>query len=64
MRIQILGNSSLIVNRMNRKWKINNQKFRTMVQNTHNMLDRRDVRPVGDHLDIIQHVYRKMKSGG
>ena len=28
-----------------------------MVQKTQNMLDRKDVRLVGDHLDIFQHVY-------
>ena len=28
-----------------------------MVQKTQNMLDRTDFRPVGDHLDIFQHVY-------
>ena len=31
MRIQILGDTNLIVNRVNGKWKINNQKFRMMV---------------------------------
>ena len=33
MRIQIMGDSNLIVNWMNGKWKINNQKFRMMVYN-------------------------------
>ena len=30
---------NLIVNWMNGKWKINNQKFRMMVQKTQNMMD-------------------------
>ena len=54
-RIQTLGDSNLIVNWMNGKLKINNQKFRIMVQKTHNMLDKTDIRPVGDHLDMFQH---------
>ena len=32
MRIQILGDANLIVNWMNGKWKINNQKVKMMVQ--------------------------------
>ena len=32
MGIQIVGDSNLIVNCMNLKWKISNQKFRMMVQ--------------------------------
>ena len=35
-RIQIVGDSNLIVNWMNGKWKINNQKFRKMVQRAEN----------------------------
>ena len=42
---------------MNGKWKINNQKFRMMVQKTQNMLDKTDIRPMGGHL-MFQHVYR------
>ena len=42
---------------MNGKWKINNQKFRKMAQKTQNMLDRRDIRPMGDNLDMFQYVY-------
>ena len=59
MRIQILGDSNLIVNWMNGKWKINNQKFRAMVQKTQNKLDKTDIRPMGDHLDMFQHIYRE-----
>ena len=58
MRIQILGDSNLIVNWMNGKWKINNPKFRMMVQKTQNMLDKTHLRPLGDHLDMFQHIYR------
>ena len=58
MRIQILGNPNLIVNEMTGKWKINNQKFRMMVQKTQNMMDKTDIRPMGDHFDMIQHIYR------
>ena len=57
MRILILGDSNLIVNWMNGIWKINNQKFRAMVQKTQNMMDKTDMRPVGD-LDMFQHIYR------
>ena len=58
MRIQIWGDPNLIVNWINGKWKINNRKFRTMVQKTQNMLDKTDIRPMGDHLDMFEHVYR------
>ena len=58
MRIQILGDSNLIVNWMNGKWKINNQEFRMMVQKTENMLDKTDIRPKREHLDMSQHIYR------
>ena len=58
MRIQILEDSSSIVNFVNRRWKIHNQKFRPMVQKTQKMLDRTDIRPVEDHLDMFQHVSR------
>ena len=34
MRSRFLGDSNRIVNWMNGKWKINNQKFRMMVQKT------------------------------
>ena len=59
MRILILGDTSLIVNWMNGKWKIDDQKFRTMVQKMQNMLDRTDIRPMGEHLDVFQHVHRE-----
>ena len=58
-RIQILGDPNLIVNWINGKWEINNQKFRKTVQRTQNMLDKTGLRPVGDHLDMFQHVYRE-----
>ena len=57
MRIQILGDSNLLVNWMNGKWKINNQKVRMMVQKTQNTLDKTDIRPMGDHFDMFQHIY-------
>ena len=56
-RIQILGDSNLIVNWMNGRWRINNQKFQKMVQRTHNVLDKTDLRPMADHLDMFQYVY-------
>ena len=59
MRIQILGDSNLTFNWINGKLKINNQKFRTMVQKTQNMLDRTNIHPMGDHLDMFQHIYRE-----
>ena len=58
MRVQIMGDPNLIVNWLNGKSKINNQKFRTMVQKTQNMMDKIDIRPMGDHVDMFQHIYR------
>ena len=34
------------------------KKFRAEVQKTQNLMDRTDIRPMGDHLDMIQHIYR------
>ena len=59
MRIQILGDSNLIVNWMNGKWKINNQKFKMMIQKTQNTMDKTDIRPKGDHLDMFHHIHRE-----
>ena len=28
------------------------------MQKTHNMMDKTDFRPMGDHLDMLQHIYR------
>ena len=58
MRVQIMGDSILIVNWLSGKWKINHQKFRAEVRNTQNLMDRTDIRPMGDHLDMFQHTYR------
>ena len=58
MRIQIWRDSNLIVNRMNGKWKINNQKFRMMVRKTQNTMDKTDIRPMGNHLDLFQQISR------
>ena len=46
----------LIANWINGKWKINNQIFKEMIQRTQNMLDKVDLRPMADHLDIFQQV--------
>ena len=43
----------------NSKWKINNQKFKKMIQKTQNMLDITDLKPMADHFDMFQHVYRE-----
>ena len=43
------------------KWKINKQKFRKMVQRTQNMLDKTDLRPIADHMDMFQHVLQRME---
>ena len=63
-RIQILGDSNLIANWINGEWKISNQKFRKMVQRTQNMLDKTGLTLVGDHLDMVQHVYREWNQEG
>ena len=57
-RVQIMGGSNLVVNWMKGRWKITNQKFRAEVQKTQNLLDKTDIRPMADHLDLFQHVYR------
>ena len=59
LRVQILGDSNLVVNWMNGRWKINNWKFRKVIQKTQNMLDKMDLRPMADHLDVFQHVYKE-----
>ena len=48
----------MIVNWMNGKCMINNKKFRMMVQKTQNTLDKTDIRLMGDHSDMFQHIYR------
>ena len=53
-----MGDGNLIVNWMNGKWKINKQKFRGKEKKTQNMMDKTDFRPMGDHLDVLQHLYR------
>ena len=58
-RVQILEDSNLVVNCMNGRWKINSQKFMKNIQRTQNMLDKTDLRPMADHMDMFQHVYRE-----
>ena len=54
-----MGDSNLIVNWLNGEWKIKNQKFRTGVQKTqYMMMDKTDIRLLGDHLDMFQDIYR------
>ena len=40
---------------------INNHKFKRMIQKTQNILDKVDLRPMADRLDMFQHVYREWK---
>ena len=58
LRIHILDDSIFIVNWLYGKWEINNRMFRIMVQKAQNKLDRTDIRLVGDHLEMFQHIYR------
>ena len=58
IRVQIMGDSNLVVNWMHGRSKINNQKFRAEVQETQNVLDKTDIRPMAGHLDLFQHIYR------
>ena len=58
MRVQIMGDSSLAVSCLNGRWKINNKQIRAEVQKTQNLLDKTDIRPMADHLDLFQHIYR------
>ena len=53
MRIQILGDSNLIVNWMNKDTEDQQTKFSMMVQKTQNMLDKTNIRLMGDHLDMF-----------
>ena len=62
-RVQIVGDSNLVVNWMNGRWKINNQKFRVEVQKTQHLLDKTDIRPMADHLDLFQQIYRDWNEG-
>ena len=57
-RVQIMGASNLVVNWVNGRWNINNQKFRAEVQKTQNLLDKRDIRPMSDHMVLFQHICR------
>ena len=54
IRVQIVGDFHLVVNWMNGRWTISNQKFRVEVQRTQNLLDKTDIRPMADHLDLFQ----------
>ena len=54
IRVQIVGDSHLVVNWMNVRWTISNQKFRVEVQRTQDLLDKTDIRPMADHLDLFQ----------
>ena len=56
--VQIMGDSNLIVNRLIGKSKINNQRFRAMVQKAQNLMNKTDIRPTRYHLNMFQHVYR------
>ena len=44
IRVPIMGDSNLVENWMNGRWKMNNQKFRAEVQKTQNLLDKTDIR--------------------
>ena len=53
-----MGDSNLIVNRLICKSKINNQRFRAMVQKAQNLMNKTDIRPTRYHLNMFQHLYR------
>ena len=52
-----MGGSNL-VNWLSGRWNINNHKFRAEVQETQNLLDKRDRRPMSGLVDLFQHIYR------
>ena len=53
------GDSNLVGNWLNGRWKINNQKFKAEVQKTQNLLEKRDIRPMSDHMDFVPaHLHR------
>ena len=62
MRVQDMGDSNLVVSWLNGRWRINNQKIRADAQKTQNLLDKTDVRPMADHLDLFQHIYKDWKA--
>ena len=46
------------------KWemqKINNQRYRKMVQRTQNMIDKTDLKPMAAHMDIFQYILRRVE---
>ena len=47
--------SNLVVNWLNGRRNMNNQKIRAEVQNTQKLFDERDIRPTSGHLDLFQH---------
>ena len=53
-----MGDSNLVVTWLNGRWKINNQKIRADVPKMQNLLDKTDMRPIADHLDLFQQIYR------
>ena len=57
VRVQILGDSMLVVNWMN-GGKNDKPKFRAEVRKTQILLDQTDVVLMSDHLDICQYIYR------
>ena len=59
MRVQILGDSMLLVKWMNGRWKNDKPMFRAEVHKTQILLDKTDIILMSDHLDICQHMYRE-----
>ena len=52
----LVGDCNLVVNWVNGRWKINHQIFKAEVQTTQNLLDKTDIRPTADLLDICSKV--------
>ena len=58
-RVQTWRDSNLVVNSLKGRWKINSQRFRAEVQKTQNLLDKRYIRPMSDHMGLFEHICRQ-----
>ena len=53
-----MGDSNLFVNWMNGRWEINNQNFQSGSAKDSESVGTIDIRPMADHLDLLQHFHR------
>ena len=53
-----MGDSNLVVNCWNGRWKLIIKNSEQTCKKTQNLLDRTEIRPMADHLGLFLHVYR------